>query len=418
MNFSNRWVQLSAGITGMIAVAGFQYSWTQFVFPLHDRHGWDKAKIQQALYLFFIPAQTWLVPLQGYLAERFGPRKLLVGGGVLASVGWIISAMTSSLPNLYAAQVLAGCGSGMVYSISIGSALKWFPDRRGLAAGLIAAAFGAGAAATVRPIRWTIAHHGYEQAFLWFGIGQGLVIVAAALIMRFPRPGEAPAPVQANVLQSVRDYAPLEVLRSPAFWLVYVMMMMGAIPGLLMLGQIDPIAREFGIADMPVTVLWMTSAALPLAMELDFLLGGLTRPVFGWISDHIGREIAIFLAFTMEGVALVLLIQFNRDPVMFVVMSGLAFFGWGAIFSLFPAVSADMFGRTFATTNYSLLYSAKGAASLLVALCDELRYQAGTWTPVFAIMVAADGIAALLALFVLRPLRRRMAKMEGAKRET
>ena len=418
MNFSNRWMQLAAGITGMIAVAGFQYSWTQFVIPLHDRHGWDKAKIQQALYLFFIPAQTWLVPLQGYLAERFGPRKLVVGGGVLASVGWIINATTSSLPNLYAAQVLAGCGSGMVYSVSIGSALKWFPERRGLAAGLIAAAFGAGAAATVRPIRWTIAHHGYEQAFLWFGIGQGLVIVAVALIIRFPRPGEATAPVQANVLQSDRDYAPLEVLRSPAFWLVYVMMMMGAIPGLLMLGQIDPIARDFGIADMPVTVLWMTSAALPLAMELDFLLGGLTRPVFGWISDHIGREIAIFLAFTMEGIALVLLIQFNSDPVMFVVMSGLAFFGWGAIFSLFPAVSADMFGRTFATTNYSLLYSAKGAASLLVALCDVLRFQTGSWTPVFAIMVAADAIAALLALAVLRPLRKRMARMEEEKRET
>jgi OFA family oxalate/formate antiporter-like MFS transporter len=169
---------------------------------------------------------------------------------------------------------------------------------------------------------------------------------------------------------------------------------------------------------MPVTVLWMTSAALPLAMELDFLLGGLTRPVFGWISDHIGREIAIFLAFTMEGVALVLLIQFNSDPVMFVVMSGLAFFGWGAIFSLFPAVSADLFGRTFATTNYGLLYSAKGAASLLVALCDVLRSQAGSWTPVFAIMIAADGIAALLALFVVRPLRARLANVEGDRRKT
>src|SRR6516165_1058995 len=156
MNFSNRWIQLAAGITGMIAVAGFQYSWTQFVVPLHDRHGWDKAKIQQALYLFFIPAQTWLVPLQGYLAERFGPRKLLVTGGVLAGLGWIINAETSSLGILYLAQALAGCGSGIAYGISMGNALKWFPDRRGLAAGLTAAAFGAGSAATVLPIYHTI----------------------------------------------------------------------------------------------------------------------------------------------------------------------------------------------------------------------------------------------------------------------
>ena len=409
MNPSNRWVQLVAGITGMVAVANFQYSWTLFVLPLQDRHGWAQEYIQYALYLFFVPAQTWLVPLEGYLAERFGPRKLLVGGGVLAGLAWCVNAGTSSLGVLYAAQVMAGCGSGIVYSISMGSALKWFPDRRGLAAGLTAAAFGAGAAATVRPVRWTIQHHGYEQAFLWFGLGQGLVIVLAALVMRFPRPDEVPAPASSRVLQSGRDYTPGEMLRSPGFWLVYFMMIMGAIPGLLMLGYIAPMARSFGVAEAPVTLLWVTSAALPLAMEVDRVMGGLTRPVFGWVSDHIGREIAIFLAFALEGFALLLLIRFAHDPVMFVLMSGLAFFGWGAVFSLFPAVSGDMFGRKFATTNYSFLYTAKGAASLLVALCDLLRTQTGSWVPVFAVMIAADAVAALLALFVLRPLRARPA---------
>ena len=413
MNLSNRWVQLVAGITGMVAVANFQYSWTLFVLPLYDRHGWKEVDIQYALYLFFIPAQTWLVPLEGYLAERFGPRKLLISGGVLAGLGWTINAGTSSLAVLYAAQVLAGCGSGIVYSISMGNAVKWFPDRRGLAAGLTAAAFGAGAAATVRPIRWTILHHGYEQAFLWFGLGQALVIVLAALIMRFPRPGEVLAPAQSKVLQSGREFTPGEVLRSSGFWLIYFMMMMGAIPGLLMLGYIAPMAEDFGVAEMPVTLLWVNSAALPLAMELDRVMGGLTRPVFGWLSDHIGREIAIFLAFTLEACALFLLLQFAHEPIMFVLMSGLAFFGWGAVFSLFPALSGDMFGRKFATTNYSLLYTAKGAASLLVALCDLLRSQTGSWAPVFAVMIAADGIAALLALFVLRPLRARLAKMES-----
>ncbi|MBI2803379.1 MAG: oxalate/formate MFS antiporter [Planctomycetes bacterium] len=414
MIFSNRWVQLATGITGMVAVANFQYSWTFFVVPLQDRHGWEKAEIQYAFYLFFVQAQTWLVPLEGYLAERFGPRKLLFGGGILAGLGWIISAETSSLELLYAGQALSGCGSGIVYSVSMGSALKWFPDRRGLAAGLMAAAFGAGAAGTVRPVRWTILHYGYDQAFVWFGIGQALVIILATLIMRFPRPGEAPAAVHSRVLQSGRDFTPLEMLRCPAFWLIYLMMTLGAIPGLLMIGHIDPLAREFGVAAMPVTFLWFTSAALPLAVELDRVMGGLTRPVFGWISDYIGREIAIFLAFSLEGIALFFLIQHAQDPILFVLMSGLAFFGWGAVFSLFPAVSGDMFGRKFATTNYSLLYTAKGAASLLVALCDVLRSQTESWVPVFAIMIAADAIAALLALLVLRPLRTRLAKSESA----
>src|SRR5205085_10182343 len=168
-------------------------------------------------------------PLEAYLADRFGPRRLFLLGGVLAALAWVICSFTASLPVLYAAQVCAGCGSGIVYSISIGNALKWFPDRRGLAAGLTAAAFGAGAAAVVRPVRWTILHHGYEQAFLWFGLGQGLVIILAGLVMRFPRPGEALAPARGRVLQSRREYTPGEMLRSPGFWLVYGMMTMAAI---------------------------------------------------------------------------------------------------------------------------------------------------------------------------------------------
>jgi OFA family oxalate/formate antiporter-like MFS transporter len=411
MNFSNRWVQLVAGITGMVAVANFQYSWTLFVRPLHDLRGWEVADVQYALYLFFVPAQTWLAPLEGYLAERFGPRRLLISGGALAGLGWVINAGASSLAVLYAAQVLAGCGSGIVYSISMGNALKWFPDRRGLAVGLTAAAFGAGAAATVRPIRWAISNHGCQNAFLWFGLGQGLIIVLAGLAMRFPMPGEASA-APSRVLQSSRDYTPGEMLRCGGFWLIYFMMTLGAIPGLLMLGYVAPMARDFGVADAPVTLLWFSSAALPLAMELDRVMGGLTRPAFGWISDHVGRESAIFLAFALEGLALFLLLRFGRDPLAFVLTSGLAFFGWGAVFSLFPAVSGDTFGRRFATTNYSLLYTAKGAASLLVALCDLLRSRTGAWAPVFAVMIAADGVAALLALFVLRPLRARLAKAE------
>jgi OFA family oxalate/formate antiporter-like MFS transporter len=417
----NRWVQLSAGILGMVAVANFQYGWTLFVRKIHDRHGWALVDIQDALYVYFVLAQTWLVPLEGYLAERFGPRRLLVLGGGLAALAWVLNANASSLAVLYAAQVLSGCGSGIVYSLSMGNALKWFPDRRGLAAGLTAAAFGAGSAATVLPIRWTIQEAGYEAAFLWFGLGQGLVVMLAGLLMRFPRAHEVPAPVRPRVRQSVRDATPRQMLKEPAFWLLYGIMTMGAIPGLLMLGQIEPMAAEdFQVAEAEVWLLGIgLGAALPAALMLDRLSGGLTRPVFGWLSDHIGRERAIFLAFGLEGMALLVLILCKSNPLVFVLMSGLAFFGWGAVFSLFPAVTGDMFGRKFATTNYGLLYTAKGAASLLVTLCNRLHAASGKWEPVFALMIAADWTAALLALFVLPRLRQeRRSGKERATDET
>lgn len=405
---NNRWIQLTAGIIGMIAVANYQYSWTLFVKPLMDQHEWSRVSILDALNIYFVLAQTWLVPLEGYLAERFGPRRLLVTGGAMAAVAWVINAHTSSLPVLHAAQVLSGCGSGIVYSISMGSALKWFPDRRGLAAGLTAAAFGAGSAATVLPISMTIEKFGYQSAFLWFGLGQGLVVMLAGSVMRFPHSSEVPAVTQPKIMQSSRDFTPREMLRNPAFWLLYIMMTMGAIPGLLMLGQLAPMARDFGIAETNVSLLGFSlGAALPLALMLDRITGGLTRPVFGWFSDQVGRERAIFLAFTLEGSALWFLIYHNDSPTAFVLMSGAAFFGWGAVFSLFPAVSGDMFGRRFATTNYGLLYTAKGTSSLLVSLCNRLQAETGSWTTVFALMIAADFLAALLALFVLLPLRSR-----------
>lgn len=402
----NRWVQLLAGIIGMVAVANFQYSWTLFVLPLHKSHGWSRVEIFDALNIFFIPAQTWLVPLEAYLADRFGPRRLLILGGALAGMGWVLNSVTGSLAVLYAAQILSGCGSGIVYSISMGNALKWFPDRRGLASGLTAAAFGAGSAATVVPIRHTIEHAGYEAAFFWFGIGQGLIVILAGLVMRFPQPGEVPTAPQSRLLQSVRDYSPAEMLRSPGFWLLYVMMTAGAIPGLLMLGQLAPMAEDFHVADLSVTLLGITYVALPFALMIDRVMGGLTRPVFGAISDRIGREPAIFVAFGLEGVSLLLLFHYSGNPTMFVLMSGLAFFGWGAIFSLFPAVSGDMFGRKFATTNYSLLYTAKGGASLLVSMVNRLQASTSSWGLVFALMIAADWTAALLAILVLRPLRK------------
>jgi OFA family oxalate/formate antiporter-like MFS transporter len=420
----NRWVQLAAGILGMVAVANFQYAWTLFVLPLQDAHGWSRVAILDALAIYFTLAQTWLVPLEGYIAERFGPRLLMIAGGVLAGSAWVVNAHTSSLAVLNVAQVLSGCGSGIVYSISVGNALKWFPDRRGLAAGLTAAAFGAVSAATILPISWTIETAGFEAAFIWFGIGQGLVVILAGLIMRFP-PGHAlataalPAAAPTKVLQSRQDSTPREMLKKPGFWLLYGMMTLGAIPGLLMLGHLKPMAEDFGVATAPMMLLGIgLGTALQVALILDRLTGGLTRPAFGWASDHIGREWAIFLAFALEGAALFVLIRYSTNPLIFVLMSGLAFFGWGAVFSLFPAVSADMFGRRYATTNYGFLYTAKGASSLLVALCNRVQAHTGSWELVFGLMIAADWSAALLAICVLRPLRNRQAAIDDHNRFT
>jgi MFS transporter, OFA family, oxalate/formate antiporter len=403
---STRWLQLSAGIVAMMAVANFQYGWTLFVPPLEERNGWSPQRIQVAFTLFLL-AQTVLLPAEAYLADRFGPRFLLLGSGVLVGLAWALNSVATTLTELYAAQVLSGCGSGIVYGISMGNALKWFPDRRGLAAGLTAAAFGAGSAVTVLPIEWTIEHAGYETAFLWFGLGQALLVTLGGLVVRFPGPGEAPAPAAAKVSQSGRDFAPGQVLQSPAFWLLYAMMTVGAVPGLLMTAQMKPMANDFMVAKVDVTLLGFTIAALPLALILDRILGGFTRPLMGWLSDHIGRELAIFLAFALEGSALWVLLQFSRDPILFVVMSGVAFFGWGAVFSLFPAATGDLFGRKYATTNYGMLYTAKGVASLLLLWANHLRAETGSWVAVFALMIAADWVAALLALLVLRPLRKR-----------
>ncbi len=403
----NRWVQLSSGILSLIAVANFQYAWTLFVLPLQARHGWSRVDIQNG-YILFLLTQAFLVPLEAHFAERFGPRRLLIAGSLLVALAWTVNARAETLAVLYMGQILSGSGAGIAYGINMGNALKWFPDRRGLAAGLCAAAFGAGSALTVIPIERMIKRSGYEAAFQWFGLGQGMVILLCALVVRFPRSDELPLPASSKVLQTGRDYTPGEVLRSPAFWLLYVMMTVGAVPGLFMIEQMKPMAVDFEVADVKVTLVGITLPAFTFAYILDRITGGLTRPAFGWISDHIGRECAMFIAFALEGTALAALILYPRNPVVFVLMSGIAFFGWGAIFSLFPATIGDLYGRKFATTNYGWLYTAKGMATLLVLAANYLQPRIG-WVAVFSIMIVLDWLAALLAWFALRPMRQRWA---------
>jgi OFA family oxalate/formate antiporter-like MFS transporter len=422
----NRWVQLSAGIVAMVAVANLQYGWTLFVKPICQRFGWAEGAVQVAFTLFVL-TETWLVPVEAHLAERFGPSPLVLTGGVLVALAWTVNSVADTLDLLYLGAVLGGVGAGIVYGISIGSALKWFPDRRGLAAGLTAAAFGGGSALTVLPIHAMIQRSGYQAAFLYFGLIQGAVVVLAALLMRSPRVREWPRlaaadagapkatqPAPAPVAEPARDYTPAEVLRTPAFWLMYAMFTMVASGGLMATAQLEPMSRHYGVAGMEVTILGLTGVALVLAMQLDRALNGLARPFFGWVSDRIGREKTMFLAFSLEGGAILLLLALAHDPIWFVLLSGLTFFAWGEIYSLFPATSADLFGRKHATMNYALLYTAKGTAALLVPLGSLLKEATGSWVPIFALAVAFNWLTAALALLVLRPLRRRMAQGDSA----
>ncbi|MCI0458079.1 MAG: oxalate/formate MFS antiporter [Gemmataceae bacterium] len=409
----NRWVQLLAGIVAMVAVANFQYGWTLFVEPIWARFrplypslAADELRTAiQIAFTLFILTETWLVPVEGYLADRYGPGLMVLAGGLIVGVAWAVNSVADSLALLYTGQILAGIGAGIVYGISIGSALKWFPDRRGLAAGLTSAAFGAGAALTVLPIHNMIRSEGYESAFLWFGLGQGAVVILAALVLRAPRPGEVHQTASRKVAQSQRDFTPGDMMRTPAFWLLYAMFTMVATGGLLLVAHRGKMVEDYHLTNQPVSLLGLTMMALPFAMTLERLLNGVTRPFFGWVSDHIGRERTMFIAFALEGFAILAFINLAGDPIAFVLLSGLAFFAWGEIFSLFPAVCADLFGRQYATTNYALLYTAKGTASLLVPLGSVLYSVTGSWVPVFAVVIAFDWITAILALFVLPLLR-------------
>ena len=407
---ATRWGQLLFGIICMVMIANLQYGWTLFVGPIDDKYQWGRAAIQVA-FTIFVLTETWLVPIEGYLIDRFGPRIMISGSGVLVAIAWVINSVADSLFLLYVGAAVGGIGAGVIYGGSVGNALKWFPDRRGLAAGLTAAGFGAGSAMTVIPISNMIQSSGYEAAFLWFGLGQGLVVVLVALLMRAPKSGEVVSPVAPAVQQTRHDYRPAEVLRTPVFWVMYGMFVMVGAGGLMAVAQLAPIATDFNVAGIPVSILGLTLPALTFALTIDRVLNGLCRPFFGWVSDHIGRENTMFIAFLIEGIGIYALLLFAANPLLFVILSGLVFFAWGEIYSLFPATCTDIYGRKFATTNYGMLYTAKGTASLLVPLANVLTNATGSWHAVFYVAAILNIVAALMALFVLKPMRvRTMAR--------
>jgi OFA family oxalate/formate antiporter-like MFS transporter len=402
---NNRWLILIASIVSMVAVANFQYGWTLFVQPLQKHLGQEQALIQ-VTFTVFVLLETWLVPFEGWLVDKFGPRLLVLVAGILAGVGWVLSGYAESLTSLYLSYAVAGIGAGIVYGTAVGGALKWFPDHRGLAAGLTAAGFGAGSAFTVVPIANMINTSGYQATFVQWGIIQGIVVVVASLFLKAPPTGWMPAAWKASPKgeqvkkrQSAYDFTSLQMASTPQFWLMYMMMTLVATGGLMAVAQLNPMATDFKVDKIPVSLFWITLPALQFALSADRLVNGFCRPFWGWVSDHIGRELTMTLAFGLEAVAIFVLIQFASYPLLFVVFSAFTFFGWGEIFSLFPAICGDFFGRKHATANYGFLYTAKGTASVLVPIGSALA--AGKAFDFRAdILLVVGGLLVMFALFL------------------
>jgi OFA family oxalate/formate antiporter-like MFS transporter len=387
----------------MACVANLQYGWTLFVNPIDAKYHWGRSAIQVA-FTIFVLIETWLIPVEGYMVDRFGPRWVVIVGSILVTLAWVINSSASSLSALYFAAALGGIGTGCVYGTCVGNALKWFPGRRGLAAGITAAGFGAGAAITIGPIAAMINSAGYEQAFLVFGVIQGSIVFVMAWLLLVPPAQLVGAKVKPN--QTSHGYTPVEVLRSPVFYVLYVMFVLVAAGGLTMAASMAPIAKDFKIDKVPVEMFGFVMPALVFALSLNRIFDGVGRPFFGWLSDQIGREYTMAIAFIIGAGALFTLSQSGSNPAVFVLVTALYFGVYGEIFSLFPATQGDTFGAKYAAANAGMLYTAKGAGALLVPVAAIIAKNHG-WGSVFSIAMTFNVLAGLLALFVLKPMRTR-----------
>jgi OFA family oxalate/formate antiporter-like MFS transporter len=395
---NNRWFQLVASLIAMIMIANLQYAWTLFVDPLQKSTGWKLSDIQMAFTLFIL-FQTWIQPLDGWFIDRLGPRWFISVAGILCGLGWAGMGYATSLPMLYTMYCVAGIGAAFVYSGSIGSALKWFKERRGLASGIMAAGFGGGTALFIPIISSLIAERGYQTTFVATGLFQGFIILGVAQFLRHPPIAAAPAakPVAAGVSQvGTRHFTTGEMLRTPQFYTMYAAFVLMATGGLLVTANAGPIARSWGY----------TAAVLTMAASLSPIANGASRIFWGWASDRIGRENAMVIAFVLQAICLFLVIALGRfSPTWFVISLVLVYFTWGEIYSLFPSTVGDYFGTKYATSNYAVLYTAKGVASIIGGWFSALLYeQSGGWALGFygsAIMaLVAAGLAVALRMSV------------------
>src|SRR5438093_73731 len=360
---ASRWLILIACSVAMLAIANLQYAWTLFTTDLTNSLHTRLDAVQWTL-TFFVIAQTALFPINAYFVDRWGPRVIVALASLFVAVGWIGAGLANTLPALYVSYALGGIGAGAVYGGCVGVAMKWFPDRRGLCVGVVAGSYGFGTALTALPISYLIAHNGYRMAFILFGAIQGLVVFVAAQFLRMPPSGWLPAGwetikarVQSKVPQSTRDCTPGEMLRSGSFYLLYLMMTLVTASGLMLTAQLKPIGVTYGYDKY---ALFGGFTVLTLTLSVNQVLNGSARPFFGWVSDRIGRYDTMAIVFVMEAITITALTFLITRPVWFVVISGLMFFAWGDIYSLFPAAIADLFGSKYATTNYGIQYTSKG----------------------------------------------------------
>jgi OFA family oxalate/formate antiporter-like MFS transporter len=405
--FKRRSTQLVLATLATVMLANLQYGWTLFVNPMHDANGWTRAGIQVA-FTILIFVNTWLAPFEGWLVDRYGPRPVVMAGGVFAAVSWAMNSWAGSLAVLYGSAVIGGLALGCVFGTCMGTALKWFPDKRGLAAGMIAAGYGLGAAVTSVPLSTMIRESGYRHTFLFFGLLQGAVILLLGACLLKPPAYAGNMKARAGIYYGP-ELTPGQTIRTGVFWLIYLVYLLIAFGGMVLTAQLGPLARDFGLENGAVRVLGFTAPVLTLALSIDNFANGITRPVSGLLSDFMGRENMMLLMFSLEAVALAGLALAGRNPVGFLVFAGLTFLFWGEIFVIFPAICGDSFGIRNAAANNGLLYTAKGASALAVPLASLLVTATGTWNSVLAAAAVGSLAAGLLARFALVPMRRRMA---------
>jgi MFS transporter, OFA family, oxalate/formate antiporter len=404
----NRWWQLSACMTAMVAIANLQYTWTLFTVPLSTGLHAKLSDIQLAFTLFIV-TQSWLVPVEGFLVDRLGARLVIAVGGLLVGLGWVGAGLGQSLRALYACYLLGGIGVGSVYGACVGTILKWFPDRRGLAAGLVVGAYGSGAVLTVLPIQRMIEHSGYRATFITWGIVQGIVVTVMAMFMVAPPSSWKPGGTQLiaaisreKVHQSLIDYTPVQMLKTGTFHLMYLSSVLITFGGLVVTAQLKPIASTYGL-DKGGMILGVN--ALALALMVNLVSTGITRPFWGWLSDHIGRYNTMALAFGVGSLAVLALIGLIHYPIWFVILSAMTVFSWGATFVLFSAATGDVFGARYAATNNGIIYTSKGVASIFSGWgAARLLEATGSWLPVLWAAFVCNMLAAILAFLFLKPM--------------
>ena len=403
-----RWLQLVVGVVCMVATANIQYAWTLFVPEIQKTFGWERASIQIA-FTIFVLVQTWLAPIEGYFIDKLGPRVMVAFGAVFIGTAWVINSQATTLFGFYVGAAIGGIGVGSIYATCINNALKWFPDRRGLAVGLTAGGYGAGSAATILPIAAMIETSGFQETFFFFGLLQGSLAFLAAWFLRSPKTGEVKASGKLN--QSRRDYTLREALNTKLFWLMFLMFICVVTGGMMAVAQLGVIAQDLGVKEFKVDLYFFVMAALPLALMLDRIMNGISRPLFGWVSDHIGREKTMVIAFTLEGLGIIALGAFGHNPWAFLILSGVVFLAWGEVYSLFSALAGDAFGTKHIGKIYGVLYTAKGIGALFVPVGNLLMEATGTWSTVLYTVAAMDLFAAFLAVTLLpRTLASHVAK--------